>query len=138
VTAVVVLAACVAGTGPAEAGAGSAEEALAERILAATGVKGGLVVHIGCGDGKLTAALAGRSTGEVKDAYLVHGLARGDKELESARARVKSRRLYGKVSIGRLGGRRRDARGHARPPPARRRLRQAGGRVDEDGEAVAG
>ncbi|MEA3225187.1 MAG: hypothetical protein U9Q07_04490 [Planctomycetota bacterium] len=29
----------------------------AGRILAETGVKGGLVVHLGCGDGKLTAAL---------------------------------------------------------------------------------
>jgi len=98
-TAVVVLAAaCVAGTGLAEAGAGPAEEALAKRILAATGVKGGLIVHIGCGDGKLTAAL------RVNDSYLVHGLARSDKELESARTHVKSRGLYGKVSICRLDG----------------------------------
>jgi 2-polyprenyl-3-methyl-5-hydroxy-6-metoxy-1,4-benzoquinol methylase len=37
-------------------------------ILGATGVKGGLVVHIGCGDGKLTAAL------HAGDNYLVHGL----------------------------------------------------------------
>jgi outer membrane protein assembly factor BamB len=99
VTAVVALAAaCVAGTGLAQAGAGPAEEALAKRILAATGVKGGLIVHIGCGDGKLAAAL------RVRDGFLVHGLARSDKELESARTHVKSRGLYGKVSIGRLGG----------------------------------
>ncbi len=32
-------------------------EQMAMRILKATGVKGGLIVHIGCGDGKLTAAL---------------------------------------------------------------------------------
>jgi len=29
----------------------------AKQILNATNVKGGLIVHIGCGDGKLTAAL---------------------------------------------------------------------------------
>ena len=39
----------------AAAQADPAEEA--RQILAATGVKGGLVVHIGCGDGRLTAAL---------------------------------------------------------------------------------
>ncbi len=31
--------------------------ALAREILDATGVRGGLVVHLGCGDGKLAAAL---------------------------------------------------------------------------------
>ena len=30
----------------------------AEDILAATEVKGGLIVHVGCGDGKLAASLA--------------------------------------------------------------------------------
>ena len=56
----------VAATG---GGAGySGENDLARDILDATGVKGGLVVHLGCGDGKLTAAL------RVNDSYLVHGL----------------------------------------------------------------
>ncbi|MHC4332071.1 MAG: hypothetical protein ACYSWW_28575 [Planctomycetota bacterium] len=41
----------------------------ARRILDAAGVKGGLIVHIGCSDGKLTAAL------RDGDSYLVHGLA---------------------------------------------------------------
>ncbi|MCK4294095.1 MAG: hypothetical protein KAY65_12930, partial [Planctomycetes bacterium] len=36
---------------------GWADVERARQILDATGVKGGLVVHIGCGDGKLTAAL---------------------------------------------------------------------------------
>lgn len=44
------------------------EHDLARDILDATGVKGGLIVHLGCGDGKLTAAL------RVNDRYLVHGL----------------------------------------------------------------
>lgn len=33
------------------------EKSSAREILDATGVKGGLIVHVGCGDGKLTAAL---------------------------------------------------------------------------------
>jgi len=41
---------------------------LARKILSETGVKGGLVVHLGCGDGKLTAAL------RANDSYLVQGL----------------------------------------------------------------
>ena len=37
-------------------------------MLQATGVKGGLIVHLGCGDGSFTAAL------RVSDKFLVHGL----------------------------------------------------------------
>jgi len=40
----------------------------AEGIFAATGAKGGLVVHLGCGDGKLTAALG------AGEGFLIHGL----------------------------------------------------------------
>ena len=39
------------------AGKQSAEMVHAQRILQETGVTGGLVVHVGCGDGKLTMAL---------------------------------------------------------------------------------
>ena len=44
------------------------EAASAQKILESTGVRGGLVVHLGCGDGKLTAAL------RANDSYLVQGL----------------------------------------------------------------
>ena len=54
--------------------AGAAEPSAAD-ILAATGVKGGLVVHLGCGDGKLAAAL------RANDRYLVHGLDRDAKNV---------------------------------------------------------
>ena len=40
----------------------------ARRILDITNIRGGLIVHIGCGDGKLTAALY------ADDCCLVHGL----------------------------------------------------------------
>ncbi|MFH1923999.1 MAG: hypothetical protein ABIP48_29445, partial [Planctomycetota bacterium] len=52
----------------AEAGGGSTAEQSAREILAATGVRGGLIVHVGSGDGKLTAAV-GEGPG-----YLVLGL----------------------------------------------------------------
>jgi outer membrane protein assembly factor BamB len=66
----------------------------AKQILNATGVKGGLIVHIGCGDGKLTAAL--RANGS----YIVHGLGADD-----AREHIRSLNLYGKVSVDRLRSR---------------------------------
>ena len=48
--------------------ASAADAVTAEAIYDVTGVRGGLVVHLGCGDGRLTAALA------KGDEYLVHGL----------------------------------------------------------------
>ena len=74
-------------------GAAPAEEA--RQILDATGVKGGLVVHVGCGDGKLTAAL------RANDATLVHGLDTDAKNVAAAREHVRSLGLYGKVSVER-------------------------------------
>ncbi|MBC8871015.1 MAG: PQQ-binding-like beta-propeller repeat protein [Planctomycetes bacterium] len=68
----------------------------AEQILEATGVQGGLVVHVGCGDGQLTAALGAR------DGYLVHGLDADAANVEQARAHLQSRGIYGKVSVDRL------------------------------------
>ena len=53
---------CVLGPGVVHAQTG-------KNILKATGVKGGLVVHIGCGDGRMTASLY------ANERYLVHGLA---------------------------------------------------------------
>jgi len=54
----------------------------AEDIQTACGIKGGLVVHIGCGDGRQTAALW---TG---DAFLVHGLDTKPADIAKARAHV--------------------------------------------------
>ena len=67
----------------------------ADAILQATGVKGGLVVHLGCGDGKLTAAL------HASDSYLVHGLDADAANVEKARAHIRSLGLYGPVSVER-------------------------------------
>ena len=72
----------------------------AREILDATGVKGGLVVHVGCGDGKLTAAL------RAGDSYVVHGLDTDAKNIVAARAHIRSLGLYGKVSVAQFDGRR--------------------------------
>jgi len=65
----------------------------ASEILASSGVKGGLVVHLGCGDGKLTAALA------ATPAYLVHGLDPDEASVSKARDHIRSLGLYGQVSV---------------------------------------
>lgn len=70
----------------------------AASILEQSGVKGGLIVHLGCGDGTLTAAL------RRGDMYIVHGLDRNPANVEAARRHVRSRGLQGKISISRLYG----------------------------------
>ncbi len=70
----------------------------AEQILSATGVRGGLVVHLGCGHGELTAAL------RAGDNYLVHGLDADPKNVALARRHIKSLGVYGKVAVDTLRG----------------------------------
>ncbi|MBN2131234.1 MAG: PQQ-binding-like beta-propeller repeat protein, partial [Sedimentisphaerales bacterium] len=73
----------------------AAEKELARTIMDETGVAGGMVVHVGCDDGKLTAAL------RINDAYLVHGLDEDAEDVAQARRTLRSRGLYGPVSIQR-------------------------------------
>lgn len=80
--------------------ADAAAEALAQEILQTTGVRGGLVVHLGCGNGRLTAALCASSS------FLVHGLDRDAGNVQQARAYVDALKLYGHVSIDRWSGNR--------------------------------
>ncbi|MHC4685652.1 MAG: outer membrane protein assembly factor BamB family protein [Planctomycetota bacterium] len=65
----------------------------AEQILKACNIKGGLIVHIGCGDGRLTAALC---RGQV---YRVHGLDADAVDIQQAREFIRSSGLYGAVSV---------------------------------------
>jgi outer membrane protein assembly factor BamB len=60
--------------------------------------KGGLIVHIGCGDGKLTAAMG------AGDRRLVHGLDTNAVNVAKARQTVMDAGLYGKVTIDLLAG----------------------------------
>ncbi len=72
----------------------------AGRIIEETGVPGGLIVHLGCEDGKLTAALL------VSDRYVVHGLAKDDESLQKARDHIQKQGLYGVVTVDRWDGER--------------------------------
>ena len=74
--------------------------AAAKQILAAGGVQGGLVVHVDCGDGRLTAALRPRPS------FLVHGLALAEADVDRARTHVTALGLYGPVSVDRWDGKR--------------------------------
>jgi len=63
-----------------------------------SGVGGGLVVHVGCGDGKLTAAL------HAGDSYLVHGLDTNFENVAAARRHIRSLGLCGKVTVDTFDG----------------------------------
>ena len=75
-----------------------AQAAGAADILKASGVAGGLVVHVGSGDGKLTSAL------RAGEGYVVHGLDADAVNVAKAREHVRSRGLAGKVSFDRFDG----------------------------------
>ena len=87
---------------PAQAPAGTTSprgmQTQARQILDATGVQGGLIVHLGCGDGRLTAAL------RTGDRFLVQGLDADAKKVEAAREHIRSMGLYGPVSVDQLAG----------------------------------
>ena len=71
----------------------SAAELSPEAALKECGVKGGLVVHLGCGDGKLTVAL------RANNSYLVHGLDSDARNIAAARERAAEAKLEGKVTF---------------------------------------
>jgi outer membrane protein assembly factor BamB len=65
----------------------------AEQIASLAGFHGGLVIHVGCGDGKLTASL------RLADNCIVQGLQSNAKRVEAARAFIRSAGLYGPASV---------------------------------------
>jgi outer membrane protein assembly factor BamB len=79
-------------------GQACAAQETAAKILALSGVRGGLVVHVGCGDGSLTASL------RAGDCYVVHGLDKDPGSIETARATIRKRGSYGAVSVERWRG----------------------------------
>lgn len=95
-----ILALFVAMVSAAVAGGADAESDLAGQILKATEIKGGLVVHLGCSDGKLTAAL------RANDSYLVHGLDTDAGNVAKARENIRKFGVYGSVSVDLLRGKR--------------------------------
>jgi len=87
-----------AAAGLAAAERGARAETQAEQILNATGVPGGLIVHLGCGDGRLTGDFGTRGP------YLVHGLDADAASVAKARAHLRERGLHGKVTVERFTG----------------------------------
>jgi outer membrane protein assembly factor BamB len=69
----------------------------AQEIVKASGIKGGLVVHTGDGDGTFTADLF------ANDRYVVHGLCDTRRNVGEAREHIKQRNLYGRVSVQHWG-----------------------------------
>ena len=65
----------------------------AQELITASGVKGGLVVHVGKGDGAFTARLS------ANDRYVVQGLYGTRHNVDEAREFIKQRKLYGRVSV---------------------------------------
>jgi outer membrane protein assembly factor BamB/SAM-dependent methyltransferase len=70
----------------------------AEEILDKTGVKGGIIVHLGYGDGTLTAAL------RANDSYTVHGLEVDPTKVAEARSYICGQGVYGPVSVELFSG----------------------------------
>jgi len=79
---------------------GASPKERATRLLAESGVKGGLIVHLGCGDGRLTAAL------RASEGYLVQGLDTDPANVAKARRHIQSLGLYGPVSVDTFDGER--------------------------------
>ena len=89
---------CVSCTLSATLARPSGYDRRARQILDAVGVRGGLIIHIGCGDGKLTAALCANGS------FLVHGLDTDGVDIAEARVYIRSKDLYGPVSVARYNG----------------------------------
>ncbi|MHC4072679.1 MAG: outer membrane protein assembly factor BamB family protein, partial [Planctomycetota bacterium] len=68
-------------------------------LLESHGFKGGVIVHLGCGDGEHTAELL------INDRCLVHGLDTDPGNVEKARVNIRSQGVYGRVSVMELSGR---------------------------------
>jgi len=71
----------------------------AESVADSSGIQGGLIVHLGCGNGKATAAL--RAT----DQLLAHGLDTDPQKVAAARAHFRAAGIAGPVSAATFDGR---------------------------------
>jgi outer membrane protein assembly factor BamB len=70
----------------------------ARQVVEDSGVAGGLIVHLGCGDGRQTADLL------LNKSYLVHGLDTDAGNIANAKAYIRSQNLYGSVSVATFNG----------------------------------
>ncbi len=90
----IILCVLLIATARLDGGAGTAKQ-----ILDGGDIEGGLIVHVGCGNGKLTAALHGQTN------CLVHGLDNDPDKVSQARRYIKSLGVYGNVSVDTFDGR---------------------------------
>ena len=67
-------------------------------LIRESGTRGGLVVHLGCADGRLTSELYAGSN------YVVHGLDTDRENVKRARKYIRSLGLYGPVSADMFDG----------------------------------
>jgi len=72
----------------------------AQKLLADSGVRGGLIVQVGCDDGQLTAAL------QANKSFVVQSLDTDTRKIDAARKQIQSRGLYGSVSVSLWDGKR--------------------------------
>jgi len=79
--------------------AANAEAQSAKSVLETAGFQGGVIVHLGCQDGRLTASL------RLNNGCCVHGLDADPKNVARARQHVQSKGFYGSVSIDTFDGR---------------------------------
>ena len=64
-----------------------------EQVLESASNHPGVCVHIGCGDGSLTAKLAANGN------LVVHGLEQDERRVATARQRLRDRGLYGQATV---------------------------------------
>ncbi len=98
VKAVACLAGLVLALWPSIADGGVSPDKQARRILDDTGVKGGMAVHLNCGDGRLTAAL------RINESFLVQGLDTDPANIDRARDHIRKLGLCGTVSVAKWTG----------------------------------
>ena len=75
----------------------TASASSAEGMLSASGVQGGLIVHVGCGDGSLTSQLCA-------DRFLVHGLDGNPDNVKRARETLARAGVADRAWIGHWSG----------------------------------
>ncbi len=74
------------------------EAELADEMIQAAGVSGGLIVHIGCSDPEFLVSL------RQNDALLVHALDTDAEKVATARKAIKAQGLYGRISVDTFDG----------------------------------
>ena len=94
----VVLSVCLCAAAFCFAGGGGSDQQQARDILSAAGIRGGLVVHAGSDDGRLTCAM------RLNESYIVQGLDRDPEDVAEVRRYIQSRGEYGPVSVRKWSG----------------------------------